>query len=49
MDFSHCNIGCPFEFEQEHEIACGILNLPFYYDLSEKEMNKVVDIVNSIR
>lgn len=49
MDFSHCNIGCPLGFEQEHKIAHSILNLPFYYDLSEKEMNKVVDIVNSIR
>lgn len=49
MDFSHCNIGCPFDFEQEHEIAREILNLPFYYDISDKEMKKVVNVVNSIR
>ena len=49
MDFSHCNIGCPLSFKQEHNIAHSILNLPFYYDMSEKEMNKVVEVVNSIR
>lgn len=49
MDFSHCNIGCPLSFKHEHNVAHGILNLPFYYDMSEKEIKKVVDVVNSIR
>lgn len=49
MDFSHCSIGCPEEFTEEHSIAERILNLPFYYDMSEREMKKVVNIVNNIR
>lgn len=49
MDFSHCSIGCPEEFAEEHVIADKILNLPFYFDMSEKEMKKVVNVVNNIR
>lgn len=48
MDFSHCSIGAPSNFEKEHDIANKILNLPFYYGLSDKEMNKVVEVINSI-
>ena len=48
MDFSHCNICCPNCFVEEHEGSKHILNLPFYYKLSDKEMKKVVDVVNSI-
>ena len=48
MDFSHCSVGCPAEFIEEHKMANRILNLPFYYELSEKEMKKVVEVVNSI-
>ena len=49
MDFSHCNIGCPSSFAQEHRLSETVLNLPFYYDLSDKEMQRVVEVVNSIR
>lgn len=49
MDFSHCSIGCPEEFSFEHSVADRILNLPFYYDMSEREMKKVVDVVNGIK
>lgn len=49
MDFSHCSLGCPDSFKEEHAIADKILNLPYYYDLTEKEINKVVKVVNSIR
>lgn len=49
MDFSHCSLGCPDSFKEEHGIADRILNLPYYYDLSEKEINKVIKVVNSIR
>lgn len=48
MDFSHCTIGCPEEFLVEHSVADRILNLPFYYDMSEREMKKVVKVVNGI-
>lgn len=48
MDFSHCSLGCPDSFMDEHNIADRILNLPYYYDLSEKEINKVIRVVNSI-
>lgn len=49
MDFSHCSLGCPDSFKEEHEIAGRILNLPYYYHLSEKEKNKVVRVLNSIK
>jgi len=49
MDFSHCSLGCPDSFKEEHEIAGRILNLPYYYHLSEKEKIKVVRVVNSIK
>lgn len=48
MDFSHCSLGCPDSFEEEHKIAKRILNLPYYYDLSAKEMERIVKVVNSI-
>lgn len=49
MDFSHCSIGCPDEFVAEHNVADRILNLPFHYDMSEKEVKKIVRVVNNIR
>lgn len=49
MDFSHCSIGCPSSFVEEHRLANTVLNLPFYYELSDKEIRKVVDVINSIR
>lgn len=49
MDFSHCSIGCPSTFEKEHDIAERVLNIPFYYDMSENEIKKIVSVVNSIR
>lgn len=49
MDFSHCSIGCPVEFEREHDIAGKILNLPFYYNMTDQELKKVVSVVNSIK
>lgn len=50
MDFSHCSIGCPQNevYKEEHEMAKQILNLPFYYGLTDKEMKKVVKVINSI-
>lgn len=49
MDFSHCSIGCPEDFSEEHAIADRILNLPFYYDMSDKEIERIVNVVNNIR
>ena len=48
MDFSHCSLGCPDTFEKEHTMAKRILNLPYYYDLSQKERERIVKVVNSI-
>lgn len=50
MDFSHCIIGCPQNevYKEEHEMAKQILNLPFYYGLTDKEMKKAVKVINSI-
>ena len=48
MDFSHCSLGCPDTFEKEHSMAKRILNLPYYYDLSRKERERIVKVVNSI-
>lgn len=48
MDFSHCTLGCSEVFFREHRIAKSILNLPYYYDLSDKERDKVVKTINSI-
>ena len=49
MDFSHCTIGCPESYEFEHCLADRVLNIPFYFDMSEKEIKKIVDVVNKIR
>lgn len=48
MDFSHCSLGCPVSYKSEHAVADRILNLPFYINLSEKEVQKVIEVVNSI-
>lgn len=48
MDFSHRSLGCPDTFENEHTMAKRILNLPYYYDLSRKERERIVKVVNSI-
>lgn len=49
MDFSHCSIGCPESFEFEHGLASKILNVPFYCGLTQKEMAKVVSVINSVK
>lgn len=48
MDFSHCSLCCPDGFKDEHIMASRILNLPYYFDLTEKERNKIIDTVNNI-
>ncbi len=49
LDFSHCYLGCPNSFTKEHQMADQILNLPFDINLSRKELNQVVAVVNSIK
>lgn len=49
MDFSHSALACDLSFEEEHEMANEILDVPFYYDMTEQEMDKVVKVVNSIK
>lgn len=48
MDFSHCSLGCPDSFEVEHKMANKIFNLPFFYDLSEREKKKIIEVINNI-
>lgn len=49
MDFSHCSLACPSEYAEEHRMAEEVLDIPYYYDLSDKEIDKIIKIVNSIR
>lgn len=49
MGFSFNHIGAPDTFIVEHNIAKRILNIPFYYNLSDKEVAYVVKVINSIR
>lgn len=46
--FSFSNIVCPDTFSTAQRIANEVIDLPFYYNLSKKEMKKVVDVINSI-
>lgn len=49
MDFSHCSLGCPESFEEEHKMASQILNIPLNTNLTKKEVKKVIEVVNSIK
>lgn len=49
MDFSHCSLGCPKCFENEHKMASQILNIPFNANLTNREVKKVIKVVNSIK
>ena len=49
MDFSHCSLGCPENYELEHKMASQILNIPFNTNLTKKEVSKVIEVVNSIK
>ncbi len=49
LDFSHSSLGCPSSFTKEHQMANQILNMPFDINLSRKELEKIVGVVNSIK
>ena len=48
MDFSHCSLGCPEDYKNEHKMASQILNIPFNTNLTMREVRKVIKVVNSI-
>ena len=47
--FSFRNIAAPESFNQSHQMADEVLNLPYYYDITEQEMDKVVKVINNIQ
>ena len=48
MDFSHCSLGCPEDYKDEHMIALQILNIPFNTNLTKREVRRVIEVVNRI-
>lgn len=48
LGFSFNYIAAPDDYKEEHRIANEVMNIPFYYEISEKEMKKVVKVINSI-
>lgn len=46
--FSFTYIAAPAEFERAHRIANQILDLPYYYYLSKKEQNRVIQVLKTI-
>lgn len=48
MDFSHSALACDKTFAVEHKMAEEVLDIPFYYDMSDKELSQVIQVVNSI-
>ena len=48
MDFSHCSLGCPEKYEEEHKMASQILNIPFNTNLTKRDIKKVIRVVNSV-
>lgn len=49
MGFSFNHIGAPNERIKAHKIASQILNIPYYYHLSDREAQKVIDVLNNLR
>lgn len=49
MDFSHCSLGCPESYEEEHKMARQILNIPFNTNLTKREIQKIIIVVNNIK
>ena len=47
MGFSFNHLSTPVSFSKEHIIAKSILNVPFYYKLKDREMKKVIEVINS--
>lgn len=48
MGFSFNSISSPSDWMEEHQISDEVLNLPYYYNLSHKEILHIVKTINSI-
>lgn len=48
MGFSFNHVACPDNWKEEHVIAREVLNLPYYYDISDREMARVVTVINEL-
>lgn len=48
FNFSFSHINCPQDMVEEHVMANQIMNLPFYWKLTEKESKKVVSVLNEV-
>jgi dTDP-4-amino-4,6-dideoxygalactose transaminase len=46
--FSFTFIVCPQRFERAHRLAASVLDLPFYYKLSESEIDTVVSVLRQL-
>lgn len=46
--FSFRNIAAPESFKQSHQMADKVLNLPFYFNIKNEELQKVVRVINNI-
>lgn len=47
MGFSFNHIGTPKTWINEHRISSEILNLPYYYSLRDKEVDRVINVLNN--
>lgn len=48
MGFSFNHVACPEECREEQQISNDVLNLPYYYNMSEKEQLYIVNTINSL-
>lgn len=48
MDFSHSALACDESYVTEHKMAEEVLDIPFYFDMSDKELGMVIKVVNSV-
>ena len=48
MGFSFSHIGTPKDNKGAQKIASEILNIPYYYQLSDKEAQRVIDVINRL-
>jgi dTDP-4-amino-4,6-dideoxygalactose transaminase len=46
--FSFTFIVCPQRFERAHRLAASVLDLPFYYKLSEREIDQVIAVLRQL-
>lgn len=49
MGFSFNSIASPNKWIEEHLISHEVLNIPYYYNLSDKEQDYIIKVINSIK